>query len=360
MHYLSNHELIESGQHSKSIFYEWLKGPTERKKREVTVIAEEVAINAIEVIIKYPHFGGAKGQAYMIYHRLGYIPRHTYQNLKKTVGRIIFQEAYNKNLLPQSSVYEHERPQAINEIWAEDFTKVNVFGFTYPIALLTDVFSNKYLGYSTRERESSELVEAPVEMAVEENNNAGPEKFILSDNGTQYICDDHGELLAKHEIVQQHIPACKPQYNGSIECGIRDFKSIFYNIVAQNDLKKIVGIGLTVTDKKKKLLEHVALSVKKSIEILNGEIPRPALGGVTPNDIYTGCAEEKKKLNNDYLMKEQIKEKVSRWSKSKYDLVKEVLHNKNLSKKELLIKHYFFQKRPLRRISKIPIEVWCN
>lgn len=317
-------------------------------------------MNAIAVIINYPHLGGVKGQAYMIYHRLGYIPQHTYQNLKKTVGRIIFQQVYSKNLLPRPSVYEHARPQDKNEIWAEDFTKVNVLGFSYPVAFVTDVFSTKYLGYSTQQTESSDLVEEPVVMAVAENNNAGPKAFMLSDHGSQYVSTAHGELLAKHEIVQKHIPACKPQYNGSIECGMRDFKSIFYNVVSQNDLKEFAAIDLNPTDKKKKLLERVAVSVKDSIAILNEEIPRPALGGVTPHDIYAGCAEQKRKLNHDYLMKQQIKEKVNGWSKSKYDLVNEVLNKKNLSKKELLIKHYFFQKRPLRRISKIPIEVWTN
>lgn len=349
-----------SSQHSKSIFYDWLKGPKERKKREVTFIPEGVAINAIDLIIKYPHFGGVKGQAYMTYHRLGYIPRHTYQNLKKAAGRIIFQEAYRQNLLPRPTVYEHERPQDINEIWAEDFTKVNVSGFAYPVALLQDVFSNKYLGYSTRETECTELVETPVEMAVEENNNAGPGQFILSDNGTQYVSDAHGQLLAKHEIIHKHIPACKPQYNGSIECGNRDFKSVFYNVFSQNDLKGFIEKGLNSTDRKKKLLAAVVLSVKKSIEILNKEIPRPALGGVTPNDIHRGCAAEKKKSNTEYLIKEQMKEKVTGWSNSKYDLVKDVLKQMNLSKKELLIKHYFFQKSPLRRISKLPVEVWTN
>ena len=357
---MSNQELIQSGQHSKSILYEWLKGPTERKQREVTLIPEEVAMNAIEVIINYPHFGGVKGQAYMIYHRLGYIPQHSYQSLKRAVSRVVFQEVSAQHLLPKPSVYEHERPQDINEIWAEDFTKVTVLGFSYPVAFVADVFSTKYLGYSTQQRESSELVEEPVVMAVEKNNNAGPKAFMLSDHGSQYVSTAHGELLAKHEIVQKHIPACKPQYNGSIECGMRDFKSIFYNVFAQHDFKEFAAIGLDATDKKKKLFEPVRSSVKKSIEILNEQIPRPSLAGVTPNDVDTGCAEQKRKLNHDYLMKQQIKEKVSRWSKSKYELVKDVLHNKNLSKKELLIKHYFFQKRPLRRISKIPIEVWTN
>ena len=360
MNYLTNQELIESSQHSKSIFYEWLKGAKERKKRIITLIPEEVAINAIDVILNYPHFGGVKGQTYMIYHRLGYISRHTYQKLKKSVGRIVFQQAYRKNLLPHPSVYEHERPHAKNEIWAEDFTKVTVLGFTYSVALLADVFSNKYLGCSAQATESSELVEEPVEMALEQNNHVGPQKFLLSDNGSQYTSDNHGKLLAKHDIIQKHIPACRPQYNGSIECGMRNFKSIFYNLFSQNDFKKVIEKNLNSTDKKKKVLEMLTVSVNESIEILNTEIPRPVLGGVTPNDIYTGCAEVKKKSNEEYLKNQQIKEKVNSWSKSKYDLIKEIFNKKNLSNKELLIKHYFFQKRPLRRICKLPTEVWTN
>lgn len=55
-----------------------------------------------------------------------------------------------------------------------------------------------------------------------------------------------------------------------------------------------------------------------------------------------------------------MKEKVDRWSKSKWELAKDVLAFKNLSKKQMLIKHYYFQKDPLRRINKIPAEVWTN
>ena len=358
--HLTNQELFDTSLYSKTTFYAWLKGPEDRKQREVTFIAEAVAVNAIQVILTYPHFGGEKGQAYMIYHRLGYIPRHVYQDLKQAVSLIVFQQAYALNLLPHPSVYQHERPNGINEIWAEDFTTVGVLGFTYPVALVEDVYSTKYLGVSVQLKENSQLVAEPVEMAVTENNNKGPENFILSDHGSQYVSDAHGQLLARHEIVQKLIPACKPQYNGSIECGIRDFKSVFYNVLSQNDFKEFAANDMNPTDKKKKLLETVIITVDKSKHILNAVIPRPALGGVTPQDVHLGIAEEKKKLNADYLKNEQMKEKVAGWSKSVYDLVKDVLKQNNFSNKELLIKHCFFRPRPLRRISKLPIEVWTN
>jgi hypothetical protein len=106
--------------------------------------------------------------------------------------------------------------------------------------------------------------------------------------------------------------------------------------------------------------EMVTSSFNKTLQLLNEKLPRPALHGVTPEDVVSGTAEEKKKLNAEYLIKEQLKEKVRAWSKSKDDLAKDVLMQKNLSNKELLIKHYFFQRNPLRRISNLPIEVWTN
>lgn len=295
--HLTNQELIAAGQHSKSIFYEWLKGVSERKKRAVKLIAEDVAINAMHVILEYPHFGGEKGQQYMIYHRLGYIGRHTYQDIKKAMSRVLFQEVYRLDLLPKPTAYQHERPKGINDIWAEDFTKVTVLGCTFPIALVMDVFSKKYLGAHADEAEDSDaLVAEPLEMALTENNNEGPKEFILSDNGVQYVCTKHGELLSKHDIVQKRIPACKAYYNGSIECGNIVVKAVFYNIISQYDLSEFREVDWNYSDKKKKLLKLVRSALKETIQVLDGEIPRPVLGGVTSDDVWTNCDEEKKKI----------------------------------------------------------------
>lgn len=359
--HLTNHELIETIQHSKSVLYEWLQGIGERKKRPVKLIAEDVAINAMNVILEYPHFGGKKGQQYMIYHRLGYIGRHAYQNLKKAVSRVLFQEVYRLGLLPKPTLYEHERPESIGEIWAEDFIKVSIIGCVFSIALVIDVFNTEYLGYAASTREDSDvLVREPVEMALEANNQCGPKKFLLKDNGSQYASTKHGDLLAKHEIISKSIPACKPYYNGTIECGNKDFKSVFYNIIAGYDLTEFKGVDLNNSDEKKNLLQLVQKAVKEAVDVLNSEIPRPVLAGVTPDDVHHKIDKQSRKYNDQYIKKEQMKEKVERWSKSKWELAKDVLNFKGLSNKQMLIKHYYFQKNPLRRISKIPAEVWTN
>jgi len=79
-------------------------------------------------------------------------------------------------------------------------------------------------------RAEAYLVEAPVIQALEENGGIGPLRFLLSDNGSQYVGGAHDELLAKHEIVHKRIPACRPEYNGSVECGGKEFKQVFYSI----------------------------------------------------------------------------------------------------------------------------------
>jgi len=146
----------------------------------------------------------------------------------------------------------------------------------------------------------------------------------------------------------------------SVGCGNKDFKSVFYNTIAGYDLTRFKEVDFNNSDEKKKLLELVQQAVKESVAVLNSEIPRPVLGGVTPDDVHHKIDKRNRKYNDEYIKKEQMKEKVARWSKSKWELAKDVIAFKGLSNKQMLIKHYYFQKNPLRRISKLPAEVWTN
>ena len=62
-----------SSHHSRSQLYKWCQGVEERPQRPTKVLPEEVVVQATEVITMFPHFGGTKGQAYMLYHQLGLI-----------------------------------------------------------------------------------------------------------------------------------------------------------------------------------------------------------------------------------------------------------------------------------------------
>jgi hypothetical protein len=259
--YLNSSQLIRESTFSRAQIYRWSNGITERKQRERNVIPEPVAESAVELIREYPHFSGAKGQAYMLYHHLGSIPQHVYKRLKQTVKQVIFQEVSNRKLLPEKTAYEHERPQRPGEIWAEDFTRLTVEGTLFYLSLLIDVASTYYLGTAVDVRVNVKLVEAPVLQALEHNNGRGPTRFLLSDNGSVYISAEHGALLDARQIVQKRIPSCTPEYNGSCECGVKEFKNVFYNIWAQMKKKE--------ADKGKTILESVRAAVVKTTHKMN-------------------------------------------------------------------------------------------
>ena len=126
---------------ARSQIYEWRRGVRPRKHREMKTLREETVENAVDVIMTYPHFSGRKGQAYMLYHRSGYVSMNGYDQVKKSVKRLVTQEVSNRGLLPPQTRYEHIKPQKVGQIWAEDFTELTVYGETFKFGALIDVAS---------------------------------------------------------------------------------------------------------------------------------------------------------------------------------------------------------------------------
>lgn len=308
--------------------------------------------NAIETITEFPHFGGRKGQAYMLYHERGYIGMKAYDTVKKQVGRILTQEAGRRKDIPKPCAYEHIRPQGIGEIWAEDFTEVTLCGRSFKVALLIDVFHQYLLGCSLAERATESLVAQPVLQALEANGGRGPSRFMLQDNGKQYVSEKHEMLLSSHDIVQRCIPACKPQYNGSVECGGKEFKNVFYTVWERRERNG--------TDKEKNLQERARLTMEETMDLLNWSIPRPALGGVTPGDVQMGRQEARKADLERYRKSEVAKGEPPPLTRPYWDILKDTVKADVMNTKELLTRMAFFFKRPLRRIAQLNREVWGN
>jgi len=345
---LSTERIISRCEFSRSQIYEWRRGVQDRKQRKPKIFPEKTVENAVAVIMDYPHMGGGKGQGYMIYHRLGYISIKVYDQVKKSVKRLLFQEVSTRRLLPPRTRYEHERPQKIGQIWAEDFTELVVYGHTFKAGLLIDVASQYYLGVSVSKQANSVLVEEPVKQALAKNGGQGPEKFLLSDNGSPYVSDEHGKFLDKASIVQKRIPSCVPQYNGSVECGVKEFKNVFYNVWAKRESEG--------ADKEKNLLSHLEVVVRETARLLNEVIPRPSLKGVTPDDLHQGVNRAKIEANRQYLEHELEKENVQPWKRNYWDVVKEAMGLKQMSTLELMTKFCFFLPKPLRKITKFGLE----
>lgn len=350
--YLNKSQLIRESTFSRAQLYRWSNGIIERKQRQRNLIPEPVAESAVELIKEYPHFSGAKGQAYMLYHHLGYVPQHLYKMLKQTVKHVIFREVSQRKLLPEKTAYEHERPQRPGEIWAEDFTCIRVEGILFYLSLLIDVASTYYLGTAVDVRVNVNLVETPVLQALEHNNGRGPTRFLLSDNGSVYISAEHGALLDARQIVHKRIPSCTPEYNGSCECGVKEFKNVFYNVWVEIKKKE--------ADKEKTVLERARAAVAETAHKMNTEIPRPCLKGVTPYDMHTGIAEEKRASTHRYREEQLQRKEVKPWRRNTWELVKDTLLEKQMSDHELITKFYFFLKRPLRKLQHLSPEVLGN
>jgi transposase InsO family protein len=328
---------------SRSQIYRWMEGQLERKNRARKVLPEKTVENAASVIAAYPHFSGRKGQDYMLYHECGLIGEKAYDRIKKSVRRLLLEEAGRRELFGEKAFYEHIRPEKVGEIWAEDFTELVVEGRTFKAALLLDVFDQCYLGATVGRCATAALVGRPVDQALRANGGRGPKRFLLSDNGSQYISEEHGDLLTSAQIVQRRIPACVPQYNGSAEGGMREFKSVFYNVWER---RKREG-----ADKEKSLLSRVEAAVAETVQLLNESIPRPCLGGVTPADVHCGRKEEKQKQVREYREAEQARRDVAPWQRNYWKILKSGLGLAEMTSGELLTKLAFFGRKPLRRIA---------
>ena len=337
--------------HSRSQLYQWEKGLMDRKARVPNVLDEKLIEDTARVVGDFPHFGGAKGQAYLLYHGIGFIGQKAYDGIKKKVRRVLIQEVSQKDV-PGKCRYEHVRPEGIGEIWAEDFTQLAVNGIRFKVALLIDVFDQYILGCSVDRRATEALVAVPVQQALAANGGRPPAKFLLEDNGTQYVSERHQRLLKAHDIVSRNIPACTPQYNGSVECGGKEFKNLFYNVWERLERNH--------ADKKKSIDERVHQAVAETVDLSNFQVPRPALGGVTPSDVHFGLHQQRQKELATYR-EQQLRKKISKpLSGSIWDVIKRGVQAELMGTKELLTKLAFFGMRPLRRIAKINQEVWGN
>ena len=351
---LSPSNIYTACLHSRSQLYRWRRaGTLERKVRQAKELEEEVLENAAKVISTFPHFGGGKGQAYMLYHRLGFIGQKAYDGIKRRVRRLLCQELSKRKDIPASEVeYEHIRPEGIGEIWAEDFTEIVLEGVALKLALLIDVFSQYILGWALAHRAGEDLVSKPVHQALEANGGHGPEKFLLRDNGKQYASESHGELLAAHEIIERNIPAFTPQYNGAVECGGKEFKNVFYNVWERREREE--------TDKEKTLLERAEAAAAETVDLLNGKIPRPTLVGVSPSDIHRDRKETIQKEIQNYRQEQEEKKKPPPLSRPYWEVLKSGVKAEEMSTKEVLTKLAFFGMRPLRRVAHINRMVWGN
>ncbi len=365
-------ELLESCTHlgvvavgGQSVFsrerlYNWRKGVEERKAREKKLLPEQTVENAAALAGQYPHLGGCKARAYMIYHDLGVIGMKAYDTIKKNIKCLLRQELSNRPSDGQvRESYEHIRPDGPGEVWAEDFTELSVAGEVFRVAVVVDVFDHYFLGWSCAQRASATFVGKPITEALAANGGQGPSLFLLSDNGTQYISEGHGKLLDSAEIVHRLIPACTPQYNGTVESEMTQIKSIFYNVwerCQRNGATEIITKQIRADGEENFLGDQVKAALAETFQILNDEIPRPFLRCVTPADVHFSRQQAVKARLEGIINVARQETNVPPWKRKYWEVLTDGARVFEMSTRELQTKLAFFGRRPLRRIAKLNLE----
>ena len=158
-----------------------------------------------------------------------------------------------------------QRPE---QVWASDITYIGNRGNNSYLALITDVYSKKIVGYDLSDSLSVNGALRALQMALKSRKYPKLELIHHSDKGIQYCCNEYQKMLAKNKI----------------RCSMTESYDPYSNAVAE----RINGILKDEFSLESNRLNNVLLSevVRESIDIYNNERPHLSCHLMTPNQMH--------------------------------------------------------------------------
>jgi transposase InsO family protein len=157
------------------------------------------------------------------------------------------------------------------EVWVSDITYINTKkGFAY-LALITDAFSRKIVGYDVSNSLSREICIKALQMAFEKEGyqkNVNTGLCHHSDRGSQYNSDDYVNLLKGYHVEISMTENGDPYENALAE--------------RMNGTLKVEWLY----DLKLRDLDHAKQTVDQIIDLYNNKRLHSALGMKTPSFIH--------------------------------------------------------------------------
>jgi len=170
-----------------------------------------------------------------------------------------------RNLVKELSV------QAPNEVWVSDLTYLRtVEGFLY-LALITDKYSRKIVGWNVGDNLAAVGCTRALERALEDLP-PGSRPIHHSDQGSQYCCHEYVRRLG-----ERGLPVSMTEVNHCAENAMAERMN--------GILKQEYGLG---TELASKALAQAA--VRQSIELYNSRRPHMALGKRFPAQVHQGTS----------------------------------------------------------------------
>lgn len=212
----------------------------------------------LQTQLKELHVGRDKLFEILKVNHLNIKPRKSYH--KTTNSYHLFYK--HKNLIAEMLI---NRPE---QVWVSDITYIGTRDNHNYLALITDAYSKKIVGYDISNSLSAEGSLRALDMAIKTRLYKERTLVHHSDRGIQYCCDDYQEKLEENQILTSMTESYDPYANAVAERVNGILKDEF-------ELEKYAA--------NKPLLKEI---VKDSIEIYNNERPHFSAYLMTPNQMH--------------------------------------------------------------------------
>lgn len=314
-----------------------IKGLRERLQRESAIPDEDIE-EAIKQIINWPTLGGVKGSLKLGHDEKALIGTTNYTEIKKELKQIISAEVrrrqeesllqkYETQRTPKKEGFHRNRAKKPNDIWAIDFLNIKFLGYTFAVCVIYDQFTQGYCSIQADEIASAELAIRTVKEAVSKAGGP-PKRFILSDNGKQFLSYSYSELLKDNQIGSRFIPPGQPWFNGALESGNRDLRRLIYTIAIYLAVEtpSVARPGASIKEK----LQFLKECCHNARDKINTEIVRKKFQ-TTPENVKQGKVEEKQQAMKVF------KEKKLKIRKDRMDELEKTKAKKHKSMEEKVI-----------------------
>jgi putative transposase len=168
------------------------------------------------------------------------------------------------------------------QVYVSDITYIKLDGKHAYLALVTDLYSKKIMGYKIDDNMKVSLVKDALQMAINKQQHKRENIIHHSDRGLQYCCPDYNEFATKRNMIMSTTEKYDPYENAVAE---RINATIKYEF----------GLIKTIPN-----LDMAAKMVKQAVDIYNNERRHCSLNMQTPtfahnNQIHTYKSYKKKK-----------------------------------------------------------------
>ena len=154
------------------------------------------------------------------------------------------------------------------QIWVGDITYLNTDeGYCY-LAMITDAFSRKIMGFNISDSMSAEECLKALKMAIKERLYPSQKIIHHSDRGLQYCSKEYVDTALNSNIDMSMTESSSPYDNALAERMNRTIKEEFNLFIKMKSKRQVFEI------------------VKKSVMIYNSYRPHLSLKLFTPNDIH--------------------------------------------------------------------------